>query len=78
MQDRARYALQYCCELFSFVREEMDVQPSMRSSLEPGEGVLRPGSFPVNKVTQYDFTPYNTPLRIEKGQAAELHRMYMP
>ena len=36
--------------------------------------VLYPGSFLINEVTNYDFTPYNTTIRVENGQIIELNR----
>lgn len=39
---------------------------------------LYPGDFLVGAVTNYDFTPYNTTLRVADGQVVELHRRYTP
>ena len=55
-----------------------DFQGYDQSVLELGEVVFYPGSFLVNEVTNYDFTPYNATICIEEGQVVELHRMYMP
>ena len=38
-----------------------------------------PGDFLLNEpIFIYDFTPYNSTLRIEGGYAVELYRAYMP
>jgi hypothetical protein len=60
------------------IRVSVDFRGYDQSDLEMGEVVFYPGSFLVNEVTNYDFTPYNTTIRIEEGQVVELHRMYMP
>ena len=60
------------------IRVSVDFQGYDQSDFEMGEVVFYPGSFLVNEVTNYDFTPYNTTIRIEEGQVVELHRMYMP
>ena len=43
-----------------------------------GEVVLYPGSFLIGEVTDYNFTPYNTTIRVEDGQIVEMNRMYTP
>ena len=43
-----------------------------------GEVIFYPGSFLVGEVTNYDFTPYNTTIRVEEGQIVEIHRVYVP
>ena len=45
---------------------------------ELGEVVIYPGDFLVDAVTNYDFTPYNTTIRIEGGQIVEMNRRYIP
>ncbi len=60
------------------IRVSVDFQGYDQADLELGEVIFYPGSFLVNEVTNYDFTPYNTTIRIEEGQVVELHRMYMP
>ena len=45
---------------------------------EQGEVVLYPGSFLVGEVTDYNFTPYNTTIRIEAGQIVEMTRVFVP
>ena len=47
---------------------------------DPGQGevLFYPGSFLIGEVTNYDFTPYNTTIRIENGQIIEMNRIYIP
>ena len=49
-------------------------------SMDPdlGDVVLYPGSFLTGEVTNYDFTPYNTTIRVEGGQIVEMTRRYIP
>ncbi len=42
------------------------------------EVILYPGDFLVGAVTNYDFTPHNTTIRVENGQIVELNRRYVP
>ena len=60
------------------IRVSVDFQGYDQSDLDLGEVIFYPGSFLVNEVTNYDFTPYNTVIRVENGQVVELYRMYMP
>ena len=39
---------------------------------------LTADSFLTGEVTNYDFTPYNTTIRVENGQVVELERRYTP
>ena len=48
------------------------------ADLELGEVVIYPGDFLIGAVTNYDFTPYNTTIRVENGQIVELNRVYTP
>ena len=48
------------------------------SDLEAGEILYYPGSFLIGEVTDYNFTPYNTTIRIEGGQIIEMNRRYIP
>ena len=48
------------------------------SDPEAGEILYYPGSFLVGEVTDYNFTPFNTTIRIEAGQIIEMHRVYTP
>lgn len=45
---------------------------------ERGEVVIYPGDFLVDAVTDYNFTPYNTTIRIEAGQIVEMTRVFVP
>ena len=45
---------------------------------EQGDVVLYPGSFLNDEVTNYDFTPYNTTIRVEGGQVMEMNRVFIP
>lgn len=45
---------------------------------ELGEILIYPGDFLIGAVTNYDFTPYNTLVRVEGGQIVELNRRYIP
>ena len=49
-------------------------------SVDPDKGdvALYPGSFLVGEVTNYDFTPYNTTIRVEGGQIVEMTRTFAP
>jgi hypothetical protein len=48
------------------------------ADLELGEVIIYPGDFLIGAVTNYDFTPYNTTIRIEAGQIIEMNRRYIP
>lgn len=48
------------------------------ADLEQGEVIYYPGSFLIGEVTNYDFTPYNTTVRVEDGQIVEMNRRYIP
>ena len=48
------------------------------SNLEAGEILYYPGSFLIGEVTDYNFTPFNTTIRIENGQIIEMNRVYIP
>lgn len=45
---------------------------------EMGEVELFPGSFLIGEVTDYNFTPYNTTVRVEDGQIVYMERIYTP
>lgn len=51
-----------------------------RDNYDPAEGetIIYPGSFLTGEVTNYDFTPYNTTVRVEEGQIVELIRIANP
>ena len=48
------------------------------SDLEKGEILYYPGSFLIGEVTDYEFTPHNTTIRVENGQIIEMYRLYLP
>ena len=60
------------------IRVSVDFRGTDNADLELGEVILYPGDFLIGAVTNYDFTPYNTTIRIEDGQIIEMHRAYMP
>lgn len=45
---------------------------------ERGEVILYPGDFLIGAVTNYNFTPYNTTIRVEDGQIVEMNRVFTP
>lgn len=60
------------------IRVSADFKGSDCADPELGEVVIYPGDFLVGAVTNYDFTPYNTTIRIEGGQIVEMNRRYIP
>ena len=60
------------------IRVSVDFQGIDHADLEKGEVVIYPGDFLVGAVTNYDFTPYNTTIRVENGQIVEMNRVYTP
>ena len=60
------------------IRVSADFEGRDNSNPEQGEVVLYPGSFLIGEVTDYNFTPYNTTIRVENGQIVEMNRMYTP
>lgn len=60
------------------IRVSVDFEGIDRADPELGEVTLYPGDFLIGAVTNYDFTPYNTTIRIENGQIVEMHRRYIP
>lgn len=60
------------------IRVSVDFEGIDRADPELGEITLYPGDFLIGAVTNYDFTPYNTTIRIENGQIVEMHRRYIP
>lgn len=60
------------------IRVSVDFQGYDQADPEQSKIIFYPGSFLVNEVTNYNFTPYNTTIRIEAGQVVELHRTYIP
>ena len=60
------------------IRVSVDFEYHDTFDLEKGEILHYPGSFLVGEVINYDFTPYNTTIRVENSQIVEMHRVYMP
>lgn len=60
------------------IRVSADFKGIDRADLELGEVIIYPGDFLIGAVTNYDFTPYNTTIRIEAGQIIEMNRRYIP
>ncbi len=60
------------------IRVSADFQGIDSADLELGEVIIYPGDFLVGAVTNYDFTPYNTTVRVEDGQIVEMNRVYTP
>ena len=60
------------------IRVSADFKGYDNSDLEQGEIIIYPGDFLIGAVANYNFTPYNTTIRVEDGQIVELNRMYTP
>lgn len=60
------------------IRVSAEFKGCDNSDPEKGEVMIYPGDFLVGEVTDYNFTPYNTTIRIEDGQIVELNRAYTP
>lgn len=60
------------------IRVSVDFEGVDNADPEQGEIVLYPGSFLIDEVTNYDFTPHNTTVRVEAGQIVEMNRVYIP
>ena len=60
------------------IRVSVDFRGHDYSDPNQGDVVLYPGSFLVDEVKNYDFTPFNTTIRVEDGQIVELTRVYVP
>ena len=60
------------------IRVSVDFLGTDNIDPELGEVILYPGSFLVGEVTNYNFTPYNTTIRVEDGQVIEMTRIYTP
>ena len=60
------------------IRVSVDFQ--FLDNIDPAQGevLFYPGSFLVGEVTNYDFTPFNTTIRVEDGQIMEMTRIYTP
>ena len=60
------------------IRVSVDFMYYDTSDLDKGEVFYYPGDFLIGAVTDYNFTPYNTTIRVENGQIMEMHRVYIP
>ena len=60
------------------IRVSPDFVAYDRADLEQGEVILNPENFLSSELVIYDFTPYNTTVRVEAGQIVELERSYTP
>lgn len=60
------------------IRVSVDFVFTDNADLDLGEMTFYPGSFLIGEVTNYDFTPYNTTIRVEGGQVIEMNRVYIP
>lgn len=60
------------------IRVSADFMYHDTSDLETGEILYYPGSFLIGEVTDYNFTPYNTTIRVENSQIIEMYRVYIP
>ena len=60
------------------IRVSADFVFTDNADLEQGEVIFYPGSFLIGEVTNYDFTPYNTTVRVEDGQIVEMNRRFIP
>lgn len=60
------------------IRVSVDFVGYDTSDLESGEVLFYPGSFLVGEVTNFNFTPHNTTIRVADGQIVEMHRFYTP
>ena len=60
------------------MRVSADFKGIDSADLELGEVIIYPGDFLIGAVTNYNFTPYNTTIRVEEGQIVEMNRVYTP
>ena len=60
------------------IRVSADFEGHDLSDPDKGDVTLYPGSFLVGEVKNYDFTPYNTTVRVEGGQIVEMTRVFVP
>ena len=60
------------------IRVSADFNGIDNADLEQGEVIIYPGDFLIGAVTNYDFTPYNTTIRVEDGQIVEMNRVFTP
>lgn len=60
------------------IRVSVDFLYHDTSDPEKGEILYYPGSFLIGEVTDYNFTPCNTTIRVENSQIVEMYRVYIP
>lgn len=60
------------------LRVSTDLQFYDHADPDAGEVIYYSGSFLIGEVANYDFTPYNTTVRVEGGQIMEMNRRYIP
>ena len=60
------------------IRVSADFKGIDNADPEQGEVIIYPGDFLIGAVTNYDFTPYNTTVRVENGQIVEMNRIFIP
>ena len=60
------------------IRVSVDFMGYDNADPDRGEVVLYPGDFLIGEVSNYDFTPHNTTIRVEDRQIVELNRRYVP
>lgn len=62
----------------AIIRVSADFKGIDYTDLDLGEVTIHPEDFLNGAVTNYDFTPYNTTVRVENGQIVEMNRRYTP
>ena len=60
------------------IRVSADFEGHDMAAPDKGDVILYPGSFLVGEVTNYNFVPHNTTIRVEEGQIVEMTRTFMP
>ena len=60
------------------LRVSVDFKGYDNADPDKGEVIIYPGDFLTEGVVSYDFTPYNTTIRLEEGQIVEMNRVYVP
>lgn len=63
---------------YATIRVSVDFIFTDNSDLDQRDAIYYPGDFLVDGVIRYDFTPYNTTVRVEDGQIVEMNRRYIP
>ena len=60
------------------IRVSTDFKGYDNADPEQGELIIYPGDFLTGAVLDYNFTPYNTTIRVEAGEIVEMNRRYTP